>query len=151
MCRKSEFLRPSKACNLITPSNIYGSYTVHIRFSPYIRCIWPYIYGLLKPIYGHTVMEPVAQCHIRYRIYGVPRIRRIYGHTVWANPTHTQLHKAHYKPLELWCGGGGEACSAQMHLTLLCELCIAVRISSMLLRWHHLQQSSAGAFKRAVF
>jgi len=122
--------------------------TVHIRrFTVHTA----YIYGRPKPIYGHTVTELAAQCHIRYRIYGVPRIRRIYGHTVWANPTHTQLHKAHYKPLELWCGGGGEACSAQMHLTLLCELCIAVRISSMLLRWHHLQQSSAGAFKRAVF
>jgi hypothetical protein len=52
----------------------------------------PYIYGLLKPIYGHTVTEPVAQCHIRYRIYGVPRIRRIYGHTVWANPIYVCVY-----------------------------------------------------------
>jgi hypothetical protein len=46
--------------------------------------------GRLNPIRGHTVTEPVAQCHIRYWIYSVPRIWRIYGHTVWANPTHVQ-------------------------------------------------------------
>ena len=45
----------------------------------------------MKPIYGHMVTEPVAQCHIRYRIYGVPRIRRIYGQTVWANPNYNVL------------------------------------------------------------
>jgi hypothetical protein len=80
-------LRPLKACNFFTPSNIYGSYTIFTVYTPYMTVYTPYIYGLLEPINGHTVTEPVAQCHIRYRVYGVPRIRRIYGHTVWANPT----------------------------------------------------------------
>ena len=36
----------------------------------------------IRSIYGQ-------KSQIRYWIYGVPRIRRIYGHTVWANPNHT--------------------------------------------------------------
>jgi len=52
-----------------------------------------YINGRPKPIYGHTVTEPVAQCHIRYRIYGIPRIRCIYGHTVWANPNYDSRNR----------------------------------------------------------
>ena len=35
----------------------------------------------IRSIYGQKFQ-------IRYRIYGVPRIRRIYGHTVWASPTN---------------------------------------------------------------
>ena len=39
----------------------------------------------IRSIYGQ-------KSQIRYRIYGVPRIRRIYGHTVWANPNHNMSH-----------------------------------------------------------
>jgi hypothetical protein len=35
----------------------------------------------IRSIYGQKFQ-------IRYRIYGVPRIRRISGHTVWANPSY---------------------------------------------------------------
>jgi hypothetical protein len=42
-------------------------------------------YGPYTVIYGQ-------KSQIRYRIYGVPRIRRIYGHTVWANPNHNMSH-----------------------------------------------------------
>ena len=41
-------------------------------------------YGPYTVIYGQ-------KSQLRYRIYGVPRIRRIYGHTVWANPRHAAI------------------------------------------------------------
>jgi len=40
------------------------------KIRPVETHIWSYGYGT------------GGQCHIRYRIYNVPRIRRIYGHTV---------------------------------------------------------------------
>jgi hypothetical protein len=98
------------------------AHTVHIRrFRPYIRRI----YGRPKPIYGHTVTEPVAQCHIRYRIYGVPRIRRKYGHTVWANPTSTVKLRNHFRlrmrvqHLYLWPG-----CASLQHGVYLFVACL---------------------------
>ena len=42
-------------------------------------------YGPYTVIYGQKFQ-------IRYRIYGVTRIRRIYGHTVWANPIYVCVH-----------------------------------------------------------
>jgi hypothetical protein len=70
-------LWPSKACNFFTPSNIYGSYTVHIRFSPYIRRIC--VYDRINAVY----IRPI-ETHIRSYGYGtgssvsytVPDIRR---------------------------------------------------------------------------
>ena len=41
--------------------------------------------------YGPSTVIYGQKFQIRYRIYGVPRKRRIYGHTVWANPTHITL------------------------------------------------------------
>jgi len=39
----------------------------------------------IRSIYGHIRSE----ISNTVPVYGVPRIRRIYGHTVWANPNHT--------------------------------------------------------------
>jgi len=53
--------------------------------------------------YGPSTVIYGQKFQIQYRIYGVPRIRRIYGHTVWANPIHgVSALPSCFPPGEAW-------------------------------------------------